>query len=161
MIWKTPNNEFTVELPSEVLSKMSEHVKSDTGLETGGILIGKYIDANTIAVVYDACPPPADSTCTFSTFKRGVKGLSKLLKSLWYQRERLYYIGEWHYHPVTKVCPSHTDFSQMISISEDPNYECKEPIMVIIGKGENEKRELKCLVFPKGVTLEMYEVNPL
>ncbi|MDD2229037.1 MAG: Mov34/MPN/PAD-1 family protein [Candidatus Cloacimonetes bacterium] len=157
MIWKTANDVFRVELSSSVLVKMVELIEGAHDIETGGILVGKYIDENTKALVIDALPPPEDSLCKPCTFRRGSKGLSTLLKSLWNKRERLYYVGEWHYHPTEMVYPSQTDLDQMISISKDPNYECKEPIMVIIGKGVYEKREVKCLLFPKGITVVMLE----
>jgi len=158
MIWKSANGIFRVELPSSVLAKMIEITDTAQDIETGGILVGKYIEENSTALIIDATPPPDDSLCECCTFKRGSKGLSTLLKSLWNKRERFFYIGEWHYHPTKQVYPSQTDLDQMVSISKDPNYECKEPIMVIVGKGENEKREVKCLLFPNGITVVMLEV---
>lgn len=157
MIWKSANGIFRVEVSSSVLEKMIKQIESARDIETGGILIGKYVMENSTALIIDAMPPPDDSVCKPCTFKRGSKGLSKLLRSLWVSKERLFYVGEWHYHPTKHVYPSQTDLDQMVSISEDPNYECKEPIMVIIGKGENERREVKCLLFPNGITTDMIE----
>lgn len=157
MIWKTANGVFRVEIPSNVLERMVELIETARDIETGGILVGKYVKENSTALVIDAMPPPDDSQCERCTFKRGSKGLNTLLRSLWNKRERLFYVGEWHYHPTKQVYPSQTDLDQMVSISKDPNYECKEPIMVIIGKGENERREVKCLLFPKGITTDMLE----
>ena len=157
MIWKTANGVFRVEMPSNVLEKMVELIDTARDIETGGILVGKYVKENSTALVIDAMPPPDDSLCERCSFKRGSKGLNTLLRSLWNKRERLFYVGEWHYHPTKQVYPSQTDLDQMVSISKDSNYECKEPIMVIIGKGEIKRREVKCLLFPKGITTDMLE----
>lgn len=155
MIWKTANGVFRVELPSSVLVKMVDLIETARDIETGGILVGRYVDDYSEALIIDALPPPGDSQCSPCTFRRGSKGLSTLLKTLWFKRERQYYIGEWHYHPTEKVCPSQTDLDQMVSISKDPNYECKEPIMVIVGMEDDSFRDIRCMLFPDGLPTEM------
>ena len=98
------------------------------GMETGGILIGRYIGAE--AIVIDACPPPPDSTCGPAEFFRGTSGVADLLLRHWNADPRTYYIGEWHYHPLP-VGPSAEDIEQMRTFAADPSSHCANPIMLL------------------------------
>ena len=39
-----------------------------------------------------------------------------MLQARWRAKERTFYIGEWHFHPVNHVEPSSEDFGQIIKI---------------------------------------------
>lgn len=157
MIWKTEDHLFKVELSPDIFLKMVEMTQENCTIETGGILVGKYIDNNNTAIIIDALPPPKDSLRSRSTFTRGIEGLITLLKNLWghSKTKRQYYIGEWHYHPTTVVIPSQTDLDQMEKISRDPNYNCKEPIMIILGNGNSTDRQIKCFLFNQCASVDM------
>lgn len=103
-------------------------------LEIGGILMGRYADDAMVAVVTEATPPPRDSRRGPIWFARGVVGLRELLASRWKARDRIYYVGEWHYHPADVIAPSAADFSQMSAIARFSEYRCPEPILVIVGR---------------------------
>jgi hypothetical protein len=50
--------------------------------ETGGILIGRYTEDRSTAIIAEATPPPPDSRQGHSWFVRGVAGLAELLLRL-------------------------------------------------------------------------------
>ncbi len=99
--------------------------------ETGGIIIGRYSDDGLTALITEITDAPDDSIYDLTSFIRGINGLQKKLDTLW--RDRLYYLGEWHYHPNVSARPSITDIRQMITISKNSCLKCPEPILIIIG----------------------------
>jgi len=123
---------FGVEIPEAVVEKILRYCSDSVQVETGGILIGYYNPEHTRAIVAEATGPPADSTRLPRRFIRGVQGLQQLLDRLW-NRQRLYYLGEWHFHPDSSSLPSQQDLREMLKISRNRLTECPEPLLVIIG----------------------------
>jgi hypothetical protein len=79
-----------------------------------------------------------------------------LLRRLWNSPQREHYIGEWHYHTSVRVEPSEEDISQMRDIAIDPNYQCKEPIMIICGSQKGIQAAVtRVFVFPCGDMQEL------
>ena len=99
-------------------------------LETGGLLIGRYNDAHDTAVVTHVLGPPSDSVRRRNTFWRGIRGIQNKLDLLWKSGE--YYLGEWHYHPSGQGYPSNTDTRQMARISGSSDYNCPEPVLIVV-----------------------------
>jgi integrative and conjugative element protein (TIGR02256 family) len=100
-------------------------------LETGGVLIGKYVEDNSIAVVEEATSAPPDSSRNASSFVRGTRGLRSLLRNAW--ERGLYYVGEWHSHPKAKPLPSKTDGDTLAAIACNPDMHCMNPVLFIVG----------------------------
>ena len=80
-------------------------------------------------------PPPKSSKHAKCKFHRSSNGLKKILDAAWEQGQ--YYLGEWHYHPNSSSFPSSTDKSQMMSLSQNKQLNCPEPILIIIGGCED------------------------
>lgn len=139
---KTENGIFAVELHSSVLDALERYCRDSGSLETGGILIGSYSPDFTLALVREATPPPPDSERGSSRFVRGVSGLSEMLGKRWRAKERSFYIGEWHFHPTGHVDPSGDDVAQMIEISTAREYNCKEPLLLILGASHCEGQRI-------------------
>lgn len=142
--WKgrTADGTFAVELQESVLSVLDSYCRDAGSVETGGILIGCYSDDLTLAIVSEATPPPTDSKQSRFWFVRGVSGLREMLHARWRAKERTFYIGEWHFHPVNHVEPSSEDFGQMIEISRGREYDCKEPLLLILGASSYDRRRI-------------------
>ena len=104
-------------------------------LETGGILIGRYSSDLKRAIVTDATQQPPESRAGRWWFVRGAVGLGELLRKRWNARHRTHYLGEWHFHPSSTINPSEEDIAQMIEISRAKDYECREPLLIIMGAG--------------------------
>ena len=123
-------------------------------LETGGIIIGYYDETCQNAVITEFTNPPEDSKADRFRFYRGIQGLKKLLQQRWKERNE-YYLGEWHLHPGSSPTPSATDIAQMKKIAQDKNFNCKEPILMILG--EVAKSQVMSLAIFKNNLIFYYE----
>ncbi|RJR45413.1 MAG: hypothetical protein C4567_03335 [Deltaproteobacteria bacterium] len=146
---ETANGEYALIVKYEAWSTIENECKNAYDHETGGILIGFYTEDMSTAVVTEASGPPSDSRRGRSWFWRGVADLKNLLARRWALKQRTYYIGEWHYHPIFHIELSGDDLDQMHSISQDSNYHCREPIMIIVGRECGVGRPVRALVFPR------------
>lgn len=149
--WITPCHTYALRLTVEAALQFDRECRSSGTVETGGILVGYYTQDESMAIVTEALPPPKDSARSLSWFYRGVAGLRGLLAKRWNGDRRTYYIGEWHYHPASIVEPSGEDLKQMGGISADSRYQCREPIMIIVGQAcVREQRPARAFIFPYG-----------
>lgn len=157
----TDDGRFSVEFWPSALETLDRYCASADSSETGGILVGRYSGDCSLAIVIEATPPPADSKRGHSWFVRGICGLRDLLAKRWRAKERSFYIGEWHFHPAAHVEPSADDFAQMLEISYNSNYECKEPILLILCKGHHDGyRHCRAFVCPRhGAPLELHRTS--
>lgn len=128
--------------------------------ETGGILLGRYNQEHNCAVVTNVSSAPSDSKSGRTWFIRGVRGLQRLVDRFW-QRERIYYLGEWHFHPFGSPRPSQTDANQMREIALSLQYHCPEPVLLIIGGDPVHDWSAGAYVFPRHQKyLEMFPDRP-
>lgn len=155
----TAPSRFRLRLSTAAVEKMHRLCQQSSSLETGGILVGYYEDDQATATVVDALPPPSDSARGGSWFARGVKGLGAELLRRWSSKVRTFYVGEWHYHPAQRIVASTEDFEQMAEISKGEHYQCKEPLLVILGaRIVASRRDLRAWVCPVGEqALEFHE----
>tara|TARA_B100000700_G_C14922785_1_gene797868 strand:- start:291 stop:791 length:501 start_codon:yes stop_codon:yes gene_type:complete len=140
--------EFIVKLSSSALKQIINECIKAKGNETGGILIGSYSKDGSTALLVEATARPDDSLAGRTTFQRGLKGLKSLLDKRWEAGK--YYVGEWHFHPGSSPEPSRDDVESMRRISQDQNYQCKEPVMIILGGCPPLSFTLSGSVFPRG-----------
>ena len=155
MIFFSIDEQFSFELSDSQLPYLLSLIKRSRGKETGGILIGKYNQDHSVAIVKKLTGPPKDSTSGFAWFQRGLHGVQKLLGQHWAKQE--YYLGEWHYHPYSSPNPSHQDIHQMKTIALSKPYHCPEPIMLIIG-GDIKSYDIRVFLSKQGKELiELYE----
>ena len=129
---RSPDRRFGLFLPEPVVRDLLDYCVEADGVETGGILLGRYTPGLDCAEVTMLTGAPADSRAGRTWFHRGTAGLQRLVGRLWRDR-REYYLGEWHYHPGAAPTPSGTDVTQMQMIARDPARACPEPILVIVG----------------------------
>ena len=152
--FSTRDSAYRVLAAKEILYKLENMCRILPTEETGGIIVGYYSDDLRTAIITEVTSPPADSKKGFSWFIRGIEGLRSLLKERWGQARRTFYIGEWHYHPSAIVEPSSDDFEQMRQISKTKKYQCREPMMIILGKSENSTRPLRIFLCAQGNIIE-------
>ena len=139
---------FGFDLTGKQMSRMLQLCQQATSNETGGILVGFYTESLNKAVVQDVFGPPPDSKRGKTWFFRGILGLQQKLNALW--RRKVYYLGEWHFHPFGSPVPSEADIRQMRSVATSNDYRCPEPILVIIGGDPRATWSLGAFVFPQG-----------
>jgi integrative and conjugative element protein (TIGR02256 family) len=123
---------FGIDLPQDAVQEMLRICRAAGGIETGGILLGQYNKDHTRAIVHTVTGPPPDSQQFFARFLRGVSGLQKLLDQLWNKKDRRFYLGEWHHHPLPIPDPSPDDLTQMQEIACSVQYACPEPLLMIL-----------------------------
>jgi len=158
-LW-TRDLRFGVLLPRERLAEILHFCRQIGNRETGGILIGRYTDSLDLAIVHQVTGPPRDSTAGRTWFRRGMAGLQSLLLDRW-RKARDYYLGEWHLHPGSPPNPSSDDAAQMKKISSAPEYQCPEPILLIVGGDPQGEWTISVHVYPRGEPPQgMTEIRP-
>ncbi|QKK07480.1 MAG: Mov34/MPN/PAD-1 family protein [Planctomycetota bacterium] len=146
--YRSSDRRFGVRLSQAVVSSMLEQCLRSGKNETGGILVGRYSEDLSLAIVSRACPSPSDTRAGRRWLVRGVSGLATLLADLW-GRGREHYLGEWHFHPFAPPTPSGADIQQMKSISRSKQYQCREPVLLIIGGDPKAAWSLHAEVFSR------------
>ncbi len=136
MIFISDDRKFSVEITPTIFAQIKYYSNCANRKETGGILIGKYTDDLSRAIISLVSGPPSDSKSGRTWFIRGINGLRKLLDKC-YKSAGSYYLGEWHFHPFASPSPSTQDIQQMLAIAKDRKYNCPEPIMIILGGDPN------------------------
>ena len=141
---------FRVVLSDEVVKHMFRLCDANCAQETGGILIGSYSHDYTTAQIVEATSPPVDSRFGRNWFHRGTDGLEELLMARWNSQPRTHYIGEWHFHTANVPWPSAQDKRQMKEVARDRQYNCAQPLLIIVCPVREGQWVVKCFVFRSG-----------
>lgn len=158
--FNTPDMEFSLTLEPAIMDRIFRLCQDSGFLETGGVLVGHYNEGHDNAIVTDISPAPSDSKRGRTSFYRGVRGLQSWLCNMW-PGKRLYYLGEWHYHPFSEPTASSTDFAQLKAYAENDALHCPEPVMLIIGGDPKTSWKTKAYVAPRGQSIrEMVRAKP-
>lgn len=152
--FRSANGVFSAVVSSHAFSQLLQHAAKSGTLETGGIAMGRYSDDHSCAMVDQFTGPPEDSQHGRFSFVRGVKGLQSMISRMW-SRERCFYLGEWHYHPMAAAEPSMQDLSQMMDIASNVDYACPEVLLFILGGDANGTWELRVFLTYGKRTLEL------
>lgn len=123
---------YGLKMRDELLQELLQLCERASPRETGGILLGNYSGSLDCAIVTSVTKAPADSRSGRTWFVRGVRGLQSKIHQMWRRKEG-FYLGEWHFHPFGEPSPSGTDSAQMREIASSPQYQCPEPILLIVG----------------------------
>lgn len=155
--YRSSDCRFGLTLDEKQLRKMLEYAKVAIPNETGGILVGQYSRSLDMAILHDVSSPPVDSRAGTTWFQRGFKGLSSWLKRLW--KSNTHYIGEWHFHPFAQPDPSGVDRTQIREISQQTTYQCKVPILLILGGDPSGTWLVRAFVIADGELIECTSVE--
>ena len=128
----TVDRRFGIRIPAGCLNRIIKLSQKADRVETGGILVGRYVSTHHCAEVTDVSGAPSDSKHSVSRFLRGILGLQRWLNRLW-SKNGTYYLGEWHYHPYAEAVPSSMDEDEIEDIAKSANYQCPEPLLLIVG----------------------------
>jgi hypothetical protein len=92
--------DYTVHLDEGLEAELRAIRVGNLPNETGGILLGYHDLSQKRIVIVKACPAPADSVGTPTSFVRGTQGVEELLADAATRTANIVgYIGEWHSHP--------------------------------------------------------------
>lgn len=130
------HREVRIVIHDAVYDTLSKAARTAGQRETGGILIGRYGEG-AVAHVDLATTASADSRRGYDWFERGKSGLKETLQELWDAPVRRHYVGEWHFHPAPDGTPSPRDVEQMFEVSAANQYECRQPILMIVSPAES------------------------
>lgn len=133
--YMSSDGSFAVSLPVTVLENMHQECLKALPNETGGILVGCYSEDLKFATISNMLGKSKNSILRRSSFTRKGQDYLQALDQLW--SENQYYLGEWHYHPLSSPSPSSRDTETMIKLSIDKGLNCPEPVLIIIGGNKN------------------------
>ena len=96
---------------ANALSVILEHRQTSSDRkESGGMLIGRFIQNSEDVVVDLASAPASQDLATRFTFWRSCAPAQKIVNDLWEEsHSTANYLGEWHTHPEDDPKPSHID----------------------------------------------------
>lgn len=132
LVFCDSREEFEVAFEQSAMMAALSLCASSPRVETGGILVGRYVNSGRRVQVSEATGPPPGSSAGRDWFTRGNRGLAKLLADRWDSEPRTYYLGEWHFHPDRVPWPSSQDLRQMHEVAADPRYQCANPILLVV-----------------------------
>lgn len=90
-----------IRISARVCDLIDEEVRRWPGVETGGVLVGRYSEATSTFHAVDVLPAPEDSVRSATEFVLGTTGLRGALEALrGSSRGTLYCLGTWHSHLV-------------------------------------------------------------
>jgi integrative and conjugative element protein (TIGR02256 family) len=133
LLLSSPDGSQCLLLTVAAVETISHCINQWHPLETGGILLGSYADNYRLVTIHLAAPPPPDSQHGLSHFERGTEGVLELLKWAKQQITPLYYVGEWHTHPLDSPKASRIDLKQMNDFAARCLYGASSPILLIVG----------------------------
>jgi integrative and conjugative element protein (TIGR02256 family) len=117
-------------LSKEALSMILAESSKYPDVETGGILLGYYKKGK--AVVTRATRGGSKAKRSRLHFRLDEKFANAEIVRAWRETHgRIYYLGEWHKHPLSILQASSTDKRSMEQISLDRKLHCREPILII------------------------------
>lgn len=153
LAWRTEDRRFTLMSHWTVPRRVDAECDRAGGLETGGILVGRYAPDGSAARVLGLSGPPLDSRRGPTTFVRGCAGIDQWLARIW--PRGIHYLGEWHLHPDSSAEASGTDFQTLSTIASTPTYRCPAPLLLIVG-GTAAAREQRWWIWSAGRALALH-----
>jgi len=129
----SPSNDLRILFARSAIELIGREALQTPGTETGGILVGRRLDANRILILAATEPGPnADRRAT--TFAPDIDYVEQQLGILRRQYPGTNFVGTWHKHPASLDRPSGGDLLQAREMLADPAYAVKElvaPIVVV------------------------------
>lgn len=129
-----------------VRASLAGHTRTKPEVETGGILLGRRTDADTLLLMGASPPGPRARHRRFS-FLRDTAFLQRYLDAAHARSGgEKDSVGEWHVHPSLDAPPSRTDRRSLRRIAHSSRYAVKEPVLLIVEHSPPELR-LRCYCF--------------
>lgn len=101
----------SVSVAARVVASIDAQIAARPGVETGGVLLGRYNEATDSHHVVGLMPPPPDSAFGREEFRLGMDGLgADIRETVRRTNGALYPLGTWHNH-LADTPPSPTDLA--------------------------------------------------
>ncbi|MCK9170526.1 MAG: Mov34/MPN/PAD-1 family protein [Treponema sp.] len=109
---------FKVSIRPQIIDELKNKMEEQFPRETGGVLVGSYVEKTKEVFITEIVDAPEDSESTPSTFVLGTKGISKEVEVISDKTgKHLMYLGTWHSHP-TGGTPSNIDHQTAQRLSD-------------------------------------------
>ncbi len=118
-----------------------EIVRSDSSLETGGILLGRTLEDGHTLLVTHATPPGPEAERSPTMFEIEAEFQQAILSCL-HAKYQVGYVGTWHKHAGNLTRPSCGDHATAVSILRDPEYGLNRLLMPIGVLTESHKADV-------------------
>jgi integrative and conjugative element protein (TIGR02256 family) len=128
-------DDMTVKIEEAVINKMIEYIQDTNDKpESGGILIGFYIEDNSFTIT-NITTPSAQDVFSRHNFIRTKKNAQKAIDRLFKEsNNKKIYLGEWHTHPENIPTPSSLDKTSILKQIRLNKLNSPIIFMIIIGK---------------------------
>ena len=107
-------------------------------LETGGVLMGYWVEPRREVVVTDVIGPGPNATHASTGFLPDAKYQEGEIDRIYLDSGRLItYLGDWHTHPLGSCSLSFKDKRTLHHIANFGDARCHEPLMAVLGGGKD------------------------
>lgn len=131
-------NAGTVAIAEAAIAVFEERRQlSDDSVESGGILLGRWILESEDVIVDDATRPAVADRRGRFFFLRARKPAQRIVNKAWEESGATrWYLGEWHSHPEDSPTPSSKDRSDWLRILREARFEQPALFFIIVGRKE-------------------------
>lgn len=132
--WISACGRYRLSISDKCLGGMLALYRKHLPREAGTSVYGTYSADGFHAHVLGNSPIAADSVSGRCSLYRGSEGAAHFFGNLFRRtRGKQHYVGEWHSHPGGPPEPSATDNRTLRAIASDPETNCPECILLILG----------------------------
>ncbi|MFH6988489.1 Mov34/MPN/PAD-1 family protein [Flavobacterium collinsii] len=126
---------LSVKISRDVLENLKKFIQDDLHKpESGGVLIGFYIEDNTYSITDVSFPSIYDKSSRYN-FTRSIKYAQKVLNVFFKESNgKKIYLGEWHTHPEDYPTPSSLDQKSILEQMRGNVLNSQIIFMMIIGR---------------------------
>lgn len=127
--------QLSLKISIDVIENLKKFIQDDLNKpESGGVLIGFYIEDNIYSITDISFPSIYDKASRYN-FTRSVKNAQKVLNNFFKESNgKKIYLGEWHTHPEDYPTPSELDKKSILKQISGNVLNSKVIFMLIVGK---------------------------
>ncbi|WP_333880467.1 Mov34/MPN/PAD-1 family protein [Lysinibacillus capsici] len=124
-----------IQIKPEVVTGLLKYKQvTESNLEAGGILIGRFLSESDDVIIDNYTKPSCYDTQKRYFFKRLTKVHQDILNEIWKKSNGTQnYLGEWHTHPENVPFPSNHDFNSWHVLLKNQNDDIKRLYFIILG----------------------------
>ncbi|MEZ0129613.1 Mov34/MPN/PAD-1 family protein [Flavobacterium sp. LBUM151] len=126
---------LSVKISRDVLGNLKKFIQDDLQKpESGGVLIGFYIEDDTYSITDISFPSSYDKSSRYN-FTRSIKNAQNVLNDFFKESNgKKIYLGEWHTHPEDFPTPSSLDEKSILQQMRGNILNSQIIFMIIIGR---------------------------
>ena len=142
---------FVVRLNHSALREIIAEAKRWRVRETGGILVGYWVDEES-AIITNVSGPGPKAHHGLYTFEPDSTFSQQQLNKIYYESDgQKTYIGDWHTHPLGSLEPSASDSETTFNVASDPDFRTSKPILLLFRlKLFSDRFQVRPLLYIKG-----------